>query len=248
MAVLLIDIGNSFSKISIMLNNDIESYARVEKERWFNADIQDLFDSVGPIESIFVSSVAGKALEAIVSEVLHNRFHIFPVFLTVQQFCCGFSTDYNPYYSLGVDRWLSMLGASQAHEKGFTVIDAGSAITIDTVINKRHIGGLIAPGLKFLEDSLVGNTQIHMPSKDLECPRKNFLGITTHQAVTVGCNVMMVAYLNSVMLEINAKYNHQHQFILTGGDAEALQPLLDFNTSVETGLIFEGMRAVIKNP
>ena len=67
----------------------------------------------------------------------------------------GLKNAYSDAERMGADRWHAMYGAWQRYRRGFVVIDAGSATTIDYVdAGGVHLGGYILPGLQMMLRSL----------------------------------------------------------------------------------------------
>ena len=64
--------------------------------------------------------------------------------------------SYLPPHLLGSDRWLAMIAAyEKSPQKGFVVLDIGTAITFDYVNNiGAHQGGLIFPGLAKIRNTI----------------------------------------------------------------------------------------------
>ncbi|MDP1069535.1 type III pantothenate kinase, partial [Klebsiella pneumoniae] len=70
---------------------------------------------------------------------------------------------------MGVDRWLAMLAAWQRVGQSCWVVDCGSAITLDLLdAEGRHQGGYILPGLRLMQQSLLGNTAEVRVDRDVE--------------------------------------------------------------------------------
>lgn len=61
---------------------------------------------------------------------------------------------------LGADRWHALIGARAARPHGtLLVVNAGTATTVDTLTNDGHfVGGVIAPGIRLMADSLARGT------------------------------------------------------------------------------------------
>lgn len=249
---LFLDIGNTRSKVASYDNNDLSMLMSFTNGVW-SASTQEMLKGLpSKIDNVYIASVADKSVEALVSSYFKNQYRKIPVFLQVEKQCCALETRYDPFTQLGVDRWLSIVGASHLGYADYTVIDLGTAITIDTVVNKVHLGGLIAPGLHMLQSALINDTAITLPTPiqptELACGKEGeFLATNTANAILGGTTVMAIAYLNQMMMEVRSQYDVSHHFILTGGDATMVSPMLNFECDLEQNLVFHGMRAVLDN-
>ena len=137
------------------------------------------------------------------------------------------------YKGLGVDR----IAACYSIESG-VVVDAGSAITVDIMANKIHLGGFIMPGIAsyrkaFKEISprlnLELNTQVILDA----FPQK------TMDAISYG------VFKGIVLLIQNTINSQKTQLFFTGGDGHVLTPFFD-RAIYNKLLIFLGMKKVIE--
>ncbi len=145
--------------------------------------------------------------------------------------------------TLGVDRWLAMLGAQQQYPASeLLVIDAGTALTIDHVTaDGRHQGGWIVPGIH-MQQKAVTNYTARVFNREQQQFQLAFA------QDTAGC------LQNGVFAAILAVIRQAHQLVphakmlLTGGDAPVLMPFLaDLPVETEPLLIFRGMTRYIQN-
>ncbi len=145
---------------------------------------------------------------------------------------------------IGQDRVMAMLGAYIEHST-YSVIDAGTAVTIDYVHQGTHQGGLIAPGLSLARESLVSRTarigriEPQLYSATLEPGR------TTQKAVEHGVRRALVALVQSALRDAPQPLD---RVLLTGGDAEWLQGHLDGPVEFQPELVFKGMARFFASP
>ena len=139
----------------------------------------------------------------------------------------GVLNHYTPPESLGVDRWLSLLavfapggGEKSGKEKGWVIVSAGTATTIDGLTaGGDFIGGFILPGLSSFPLALARSTAL---------PRKALFGgggqaqtdarPPCSTADAVGRGALCAAA--GAALEYRRRFLRGAEFILTGGDAE----------------------------
>ncbi len=133
------------------------------------------------------------------------------------------------YQGLGIDRKAACFGI----ENGI-IIDAGSAITIDIIQERVHLGGYIMPGIesyrKLFANIEVLNVELNL-GVSLESIPQN-----TRDAVSYGC-------LKGIILSISniAKDNFIY---FTGGDGKFLSRFFP-NSLFDGTLVFRGMEKAI---
>ena len=134
------------------------------------------------------------------------------------------------YQGLGIDRKAACFGI----ENGI-IIDAGSAITIDIIQERVHLGGYILPGIesyrRLFANIEVLNVELNL-GVSLESIPQN-----TRDAVSYGC-------LKSIILSIKsiAKDNFIY---FTGGDGKFLSRFFP-NSLFDGTLVFQGMKKAIE--
>nr|WP_168711081.1 type III pantothenate kinase [Ningiella ruwaisensis] len=131
----------------------------------------------------------------------------------------GIKNSYKTVSNMGADRWMAMLGADALANGNILVIDAGTAITCDAVINKQHVGGWIAPGLRLLRESVVQNTKRVFDFSNL-VPQLAF-GNDTAECVANGALAQLVGIAMQAIIQTQRQCEDFTVFI-TGGDRELL--------------------------
>lgn len=116
------------------------------------------------------------------------------------------NTQYNPD-ELGVDRWLQMLGAVNGNK--LCVVGCGTALTIDLIDQKTHLGGYIFPNVYLQRQALYSGTQ--QIAVNTGSFHSTDLGKNTTDAVNQGILLSVVGAVN----EITRRYL-DYQLILTG--------------------------------
>lgn len=134
------------------------------------------------------------------------------------------------YQGLGIDRKAVCFGI----ENGI-IIDAGSAITIDIIQERVHLGGYIMPGIESYR-KLFANIDVLNVDFNLSVALDS-IPQNTRDAVSYGC-------LKSIILNINniAKDNFIY---FTGGDGKFLSRFFP-NSMFDNTLVFRGMEKAIR--
>ena len=182
-----------------------------------------------------LSSVASETVVINLSKQVEAEFgialHVAKVSTQVGVVNCGYSDP----ETLGVDRWMAVLGIFQKTGRASVVVDAGSAVTVDVVSEDgMHQGGYIVPGIGLLQESLwKGTDQVKV---DQLAPNNiNNPGTSTEQAVARGCTLMLVALIERLAAA------HSADLVITGGDALVLKAQLAPKVDYYPDLVLDGL-------
>ena len=128
---------------------------------------------------------------------------------------------YTDHRTLGVDRWLAMLGAQVLSPGALCVADCGTALTLDAVDQDgRHLGGLITPGFELMQSALLSRTA-RINAADQPLPESLF-GDSTGAAVNAGATYSLAAILDRFVAETAASLSCDPVVMVTGGGRERL--------------------------
>ena len=142
---------------------------------------------------------------------------------------------------LGSDRWLAMIAAyEKSPQKGFLVLDIGTAITIDYVNNiGAHQGGVIFPGL-----AKIRNTFDQFQIKKVF--DVNNLGQSTEEAWSIGTLNLIVTIVNEKIRAIK-QYDPQVNILATGGGLNEIEEYFEFTYKFHTNLVLDGLELFANN-
>ncbi len=208
----------------------------------FKKNWKDLSD----IEAIIISNVAGDKIAKQLTEWCEKQWTLTPTFIhsEIEQF--GVKNGYDTPEQLGVDRWLTLIAAHQLNPTATScIIDCGTAITIDLISNGQHQGGLILPGLQLMQSSLIDNTEGIQTEKS-EKKQLQQLATNTHDAIQAGAFYTITASLNQLIDDLDADSDNDIHYLITGGDAEKLLPLLPEYIEHYPHLILGGLIVSLK--
>ena len=135
----------------------------------------------------------------------------------------------NYYETMGVDR----IFACEAVFDG-VIIDAGSAITVDVVINGTFEGGFIYPGVNAMRQTYKNVSSALDYSFNFECDL-DIMPKNSRDAISYG-------FLKTLQREA---LSYKMDVVLTGGDADKLSKIFP-KAKIEESLIFDGMKKIIK--
>ena len=134
----------------------------------------------------------------------------------------------NYYPTMGVDRIFAVEALQNA-----TIVDAGSAITVDVVRDGLFMGGFIFPGVKAMKETYENISPALSYDFNFNIDL-NVLPKNSQDAISYG-------YLKTLYSEV---VSHNLPIILTGGDALKLKNIFK-NAEVDEALIFKGMKKII---
>lgn len=230
--VLLVDAGNSRIK-SVLLNNvniaepdvhlSLDSFLGWLKNHSFS--------------HLYLSNVGKNEIsEAIKTFCVERKWAFVEIFTEKENF--GIKNCYENVSRMGVDRWLAMVAAQEMTEKPFCVIDVGTAITCDFVVDGQHLGGWITPGYHLMQDALVKNTA-RVFAEEAK-PSQLAPGTYTEECVSQGC----LAAVNGVYLTAIAQLASERTdfaIIIGGGDKNMLAIIESTDTIRSANLVVQGL-------
>lgn len=207
--VFLVDIGNTRIKYCA-LRDALSEPDAVDT-------IQSLYTPLraANCKVIYVASVREEsALKALRQEFEGENVRIVEV--KTEQTAFGITNSYENPASMGVDRWLAMIAAEELTTKSaFCVIDVGTAITTDFVVDGQHLGGWITPGFHSMRNGLINSTK--RVFGDESVPDELQAGTSTQMCVANGCLAAVQGVFFSAIAYLNSKQT-DFDVILGGGD------------------------------
>lgn len=238
--VLLIDNSNTRTKFLISHDGRIDGELAVLPTSDISVESVCNLLSVKDYDAAFVSSVVPASREVL------ERCFCAPVHFIKHNSSKKLKFDYPGVATLGADRIANVLGAMADGAVPSMVIDAGTAVTFDVLLERdglpTYVGGAIAPGLSAFTGYLHSKTA-QLPSVSLagEIPA---IGKNTVEAIQSGAFFGFCGMVHGIMSKICEELPVKPRIILTGGDAALLHNELNMTTEVDARLMFKGMLAV----
>lgn len=233
--ILDLDVGNSYTKWRL---------SKVMSGRIKNGDIEQI-QSLIPArpERVRVACVAEELYRSKLAKIIHEYFMCEPEFARSSHVCAGVYNGYRHPERLGIDRWLAGLAVwNQAAVESCLIIDAGSALTIDTIDNEGVFrGGYIIPGLVMMQRSLTSNTGKVVCGIDSGI-QEGFRGIPTdtEQAVQWGAS-FAVSTVVEKSIEIFLQRWPHGKVAITGGDGVSVAAVLNRMSDYQPDLVLDGL-------
>jgi len=244
MQLIAVDIGNSFTKIAVEADADLQSANQSDSaDRWSSnirlhtqiPIVPDQGDLKLPQQPAFwaVSSVNSPVAIELGNWVKKNRpddqFHL------IKESEVKLDTDVASREQLGRDRLIAawMAVVQNANAGPLIVVDAGTAVTIDYV--DKHLvfqGGQIFPGAQSCFEQLTKNTDA-LPelsqdgrSEMLDNLIPGTVGKSTDQAILNGVYQSQIAAVAGIVESMSKKMASEPTVYLTGGGADEISKLL----------------------
>jgi type III pantothenate kinase len=243
MANLVIDIGNTSTKVAVFEEDEL-----VFTERYQNPDHKI-------IEHILAKYHIGKAIIATVKKgnegwetVLKERTRL--IYFNAEM-TTGIQNHYLTPNTLGLDRLAGVIGANNLYpRKNNLIIDGGTCITYDYVdADANYSGGSISPGLNMRYKALNEYTDA-LPLLNEDAEFNTGSGNDTASAITSGVQngikYELTGFIESYKTGIN-----ELNIILTGGDSIFFDTLLKNSIfapciKIEPYLVLKGLNAAIQ--
>ena len=245
---LVIDIGNTCIKwgtikdrtftFGAAINHHTASLHNLLVDAWTGLEVPD---------RILVSNVTGKAFLEQLSAYVFSHWRKYIELMPSSDHVKGKLYSLVDPMHLGSDRWLGMLAAHRLYNNGACVINCGTCITLDVVSkDRKHLGGLIGPGWRLMCDSIVQRTTIPRIASSLEIPKKfGELTEATDDSVNHGTLYMIAALIKQMASSVNHLLDDKATFVISGGDAEIIIPLLNKRIEHHPHLVLHGLCALL---
>lgn len=193
-------------------------------------------------ERIRVACVAGEVYKLKLSNALREYFDCEPEFAQSSTECAGVQNAYMCPVTLGVDRWLAGVAAwNQSGGAPCLVVDAGSALTIDTIERGIFRGGYIIPGLGMMQRCLTGNTGKVLCDIGWSIDMEYLSTPTdTQQAVCRGASFAVCAVTEKAVSLFLLRWPHG-KVLFTGGDGADLARTLNRESDYKPDLVLDGL-------
>jgi type III pantothenate kinase len=144
--------------------------------------------------------------------------------------------------SVGADRIINTLAASQIHKRDAIVVDLGTATTYDCVTRAGvFFGGIIAPGVRTSAETLFRRTS-KLPATELVPPDKA-IGTRTDTNIRAGIMFGAADAIDGLVARIKAEWprGETPMVIATGGLAETFRDLCHSIDLIDPYLTLTGL-------
>ena len=236
---LLIDISNSFTKMTVASRERIGQPSRIATSKLTAAYLRR-FIKGRKIDMFVVCSVVPKKNR----EIKFGAGKTRTLWLS-PKLKLGVGIDYPAPQTIGADRLANAAAVAALYGSPAVVVDFGTAVTFDIVSRqKKYIGGVIAPGLEAMTNFLYQRTAL-LPQLSLREPR-HVVGRSTTEAMMAGAVFGYRGLVRELIARIKSELSGRGKVkvVATGGYAELIAARLPEIGAVHPHLTLEGLRIV----
>ena len=153
----------------------------------------------------------------------------------------GIGINYPMPSQIGADRLANAIAANALYGSPCIVIDFGTAVTFDIIVDEKYQGGVIAPGLGAMTDYLANKTAL-LPKITLTEP-DSAIGKSTEKAMDIGAVYGYRGLVREIITELCKEMKSAPTVICTGGDGELITSgLPDLIHHYHPSITLEGIR------
>jgi type III pantothenate kinase len=249
--ILVIDVGNTRLKWAWLTSTGLsDQQAIVHRQAKPGMWTAALFDSAQKPSRVLVSNVAGPAMAKTLTQMSRKTFHVNVEFVTAAPEFQGLTNGYLDPSLLGADRWLALIGAWTLARSALCVVDAGTAVKVDSVdASGQHLGGLIAPGIHMMREALMINTSDIANAVQHSTPSlAGVLANNTIGAVLRGAVFALAGMADRAAEVIEQSTGAKPKFFITGGDAGMIAGTMRTHGEIVPDLVLQGLAVVAAQP
>ena len=234
---LIIDIGNSNTKLAVYENGKKVSVSKINE---LSCEELDKELSGFKIKKAIVSSV--RKLPPFIYDLLFVNIQY--VHILSYKSRLPFKVEYETPDTLGSDRLAAVAGAYSFFQgENILIIDSGTAITFDFLIGNRYKGGNISPGIEMRFKAL------HKFTERLPLIEKSsvfsFPGRNTTDAILAGVIEGMTYEINEYIRTFK-KEHKDIKVIITGGDSGFLKERISYKAYYLPDIVIDGLNFILE--
>lgn len=249
--ILVIDVGNTRLKWAWLTSTGLsDQQAVVHRDSkpaiWTSA----LFESGQKPSRVLVSNVAGRDMAKTLSRLAKKIFRVDVEFITAAREFHGLTNGYLDSSLLGADRWLALIGAWTKVRSALCVVDAGTAVKVDSVDSSgQHQGGLIAPGIHMMREVLMNKTSDIAKAASNSTPSlAGVLANNTIAAVSRGAVFALAGMADRAAEVIEQSTGTTPRLFITGGDASMITGTMRTHGEIVPDLVLQGLAVIAAQP
>ncbi len=237
MSELVIDQGNSFTKLTLFENAEIIFHTSLSDD-FLEPKIEDVLKEYQPTAAIFSSVRKNRDLASL------QRGNKMRWLTMSSQLLFPFSSSYLTPETVGFDRLANAAAAVRKFpQQNALVVDCGTCITYTCVIENSFVGGTIAPGIHMRYKALnhfTGGLPLLSPTGELP----PLIGDSTELSVRSGVERAIVAETESIIEQYCSKINDL-VVIITGGSIQFFEQHLKSPIFAAPYLTPEGLHEIL---
>jgi type III pantothenate kinase len=220
---LAIDIGNTRTKLGLF-----EGRSLIEEHNYLSLD-----EAIIPNHDRSILSATGeyRASEALSNCIDVSSVRTYPI-----------SFDYKTFDTLGQDRIANACATVGLDGSAFLIIDCGTCVTYDLVVDNVFLGGAITPGMD-MRFTAMNNLTANLPLTHLDGQAK-FPGKSTTDSLRVGVLEGLIGEMRH-FIDLSKDNNQELKVILTGGNYAQFGGALKKTTFADPNLTLRGLNEIL---
>lgn len=249
--ILVCDVGNTETTLGIYEGETLRGHWRIMTGVPRTADeFGLLLRQILVDEGINPTHITGAAIASVVPRItgplvaackawLGER----PVLVVDGRSKLPITLDVEEPLTVGADRIVNTLAASQLFKHDAIVVDLGTATTFDCITAEGvFLGGVIAPGVLVMAETLVRRTS-KLPATELILPKK-VIGRRTEECIRAGIMYGTADSIDGLVRRIKAEWPRPNVPVVigTGGLSETFHPLCRELNQVDPYLTLRGLQ------
>src|SRR5277367_5192525 len=249
--ILVIDVGNTRLKWAWLSSTGLsDQQAIVHRDAKPGIWTAALFESGQKPQRVLVSNVAGPVMAKSLTRLTKKVFRADVEFVTATPEFDGLTNGYLDPKLLGADRWLALIGAWTKARSALCVVDAGTAVKVDSVdAGGQHLGGLIAPGIHMMREALMSKTNDIAKAAQHSTPSlAGVLANNTIGAVSRGAVFALAGMADRAAEVIEQSTGTKPKLFITGGDAGMITGTMRAQGEIVPDLVLQGLAVIAAQP
>ncbi|WP_298482498.1 type III pantothenate kinase [uncultured Ruminococcus sp.] len=248
--VLAIDIGNTNVVIGCFQEQQILFVERISTNQ--NATPLELAISIKTILEIYeirTDEIEGSIISSVVPSINNSmrkaieKIARCPVMIVGPGIKTGLQIAIDNPAQLGSDRVADAVAALHEYKPPIVIIDMGTATTLSVIdAQRRHIGGIIAPGVGISMNALTEKTA-QLPKISLEPPKK-CIGSNTIECMKSGILYGAAGCIDGLLDRITDELGETPTFLATGGMSEYIIPHCRHEIVLDNMLLLKGLQLI----
>ncbi|MDH3748849.1 MAG: type III pantothenate kinase [Gammaproteobacteria bacterium] len=245
MRALLLDVGNTRLKWGVGQDGKIAKTGNIPQQKIREQGVGVLTARLPRnVDAVMASNVAGPTTATRLAGLIGAHCNTDVHFAKTARSAYGLKNSYAQPRSMGVDRWVAMIGAWAELHSACLIVDAGTAVTIDAVNRDgQHLGGQILPGVALMARALATDTSDLprvTPAKTSTYDGLSMFAGNTRNAIQSGALNAVVGAIERANKTLRSNA-YRPKLVLTGGDASRILPTLDGSPLHRPHLVLQGL-------
>ncbi|MDQ7982628.1 MAG: type III pantothenate kinase [Spiroplasma sp.] len=242
--ILLIDIGNSLTKIA--LGDEITQKITllkpiISKEKNWNNNIKKLILQIkNKVNKTIISTVIPDKLTEI-TKIITTILKTKPIILNgnlIKNLPIKVNTGTK---EIGSDLIALAIGSYHKYQSSI-IVSLGTATTYTIIKDNVILGIIIGPGFNDAKNSLTANAALIKPFTIK--PYQSVLGNTTNHALSIGYGNGFNYMIDTTITAINNELKSNLPVIITGGNFQELKPFFHFKYQYDQDILILGLMII----